>query len=224
MEKQTVNDLADQFISEIGSDSYSQFAKILGLLANGRPVAVDEVAKELDMYPEQAKKFLTSYGAEFDSAGNLLGLGLTLVPTPHQFEVDGHKLYAWCATDTLLFPILLNKTANVQTIDPVTGTKIRLTVSPRAVERVEPSGAVLSFSNYLDATDVRGTFCNIGHWFASRQTGEEYASKHKGVIILTPGEVRGILNVVGEKTTGRPEQKEEPGCGADYESKAPSCH
>jgi alkylmercury lyase len=199
--------LAEQFVSEIGSDSYSQFAKILGLLANGRPVAIDEVAKELDMYPLQAKKFLASYGAEFDSAGNLLGLGLTLVPTPHHFEVDGHKLYAWCATDTLLFPTLLNKTANIETIDPVTETKIRLTVSPRAVEKVEPSGAVLSFSNYLDATDVRGTFCNVGHWFASRQAGEEYASKHKGVVVLTPGEVRDILNAVNEKAKGRPEHK-----------------
>jgi alkylmercury lyase len=223
METHTLNDLAEQFVSEVGSDSYSQFAKILGLLANGRPVAVDEVAKELDMYPEQAKKFLTRYGAEFDSAGNLLGLGLTLVPTPHHFEVDGHQLYAWCATDTLLFPILLNKTANVETIDPVTGTKIRLTVSPRAVERVEPRGAVLSFSNYLDAADVRGTFCNIGHWFASRQAGEEYASKHKGAIILTPEEVRDVLNVVTEKATGRPEQ-EDLRCGAGSESKAPGCH
>jgi alkylmercury lyase len=214
MEKQTLNDLAEQFVSEIGSDSYSRFAKILGLLANGRPVAVDGVAKELDVHREEVKKFLTRYGAEFDSAGNLVGLGLTLVPTPHSFEVDGHKLYAWCATDTLLFPILLNKAANVETTDPVTGTKIRLTVSPRAVDRVEPNGAVLSFSSYLDATDVRGTFCNIGHWFASRKTGEEYASKHKGVVILTPGEVQDVLKVVNEKTNGGPEQNqsEAPGC------------
>jgi alkylmercury lyase len=123
-----------------------------------------------------------------------------------------------------MFTILLNKTADVETTDPVTGTKIRLTVSPRAVESVEPSGAVLSFSNYLEAKDVRGSFCNIGHWFASRQAGEEYASKHKGAIILTPGEVRGILNVVTEKTKGRPEQKGEPACGVDSESKAPGCH
>jgi alkylmercury lyase len=118
---------------------------------------------------------------------------------------------------------LLNKIANVQTTDPINGAKIRLTVSPRAVENVEPNGAVLSFSNYIDATDVRGTFCNIGHWFASRRAGEEYASKHKGVIILTPEEVRDILNAVSEKAKRRPAQKEELANGTDYESKAPGC-
>lgn len=219
METQTLNDLAEQFVSEIGSDTYSQFAKILGLISKGRPVTVDEVAGTLGLNPEQAKKFLTSYGAEFDSKGDLLGLGLTLVPTPHHFEVDGHKLYTWCATDTLLFPLLLNRTAKVETVDPISKAKIRLTVSPDAVDNVQPSGAVLSFSNYLDATDVRGTFCNVGHWFATRRAGEEYASEHKGVVILTPEEVRSILNAVTEKTKGRPEQKEEP----EAESQAPGC-
>lgn len=208
LKDQDLEKLAEQFVSEIGSETYSQFGKILSLLANGQPVAVAKVASELGITRGQAEKFLNEYSGEFDNNGNLVGLGLTQVPTPHHFEVDGHKLYTWCATDTLLFPVLLNKPAKVETSDPVTGTKIRLAVSPEGVESVEPSTAVLSYSNYLDAKDVRGTFCNVGHWFASRETGQEYASKHKGVTVLAPDEVRRVLRAVSEKTSAWADREE----------------
>ena len=220
METKTLNDIAEQFVSEIGSNSYSQFAKVLGLLANGRPVAVAEVANELGLTLSEGKKFLTRYGGEFDSRGDLLGLGLTMVPTVHRIEIDGHNLYAWCSTDTLLFPTLLNKHAKIETADPITREKIRLAVGPEGVENVEPGSAVLSLSNYLDATDIRGTFCNVGHWFASRQTGEEYASKHKGVVILTPEEVRTVLNVVTEKTKLRSNLSEIPARIREHKSES----
>ncbi len=200
LEKGKIQKIAEQFTRELGSSSYSQFSKVLGLLAEGHPSTLENFAAELQISPTQAKEFLTQYGGEFDNKGDLVGLGLTLVPTPHNFEVNGHKMYAWCATDTLWFPALLNKSANVETVDPITGAKIRLTVSPQRVESIEPSTAVLSFSNYLDSKDVRGTFCNVGHWFVSRQTADAYISEHLGVVVLTADEVRRVLEVAFQET------------------------
>ncbi|MCQ4438245.1 organomercurial lyase, partial [Clostridioides difficile] len=46
---------------------------------------------------------------EWDDYGNVVGYGLTLRETPHTFEVDGRRLYTWCAFDTLFFPALIDR-------------------------------------------------------------------------------------------------------------------
>lgn len=33
----------------------------------------------------------------YDEVGNIVGFGLSLVPTAHQFTVNGQTLYTWCA-------------------------------------------------------------------------------------------------------------------------------
>jgi len=50
---------------------------------------------------------------ELDTQGRLIGMGITLNPTPHRFDVEGIHLYTWCALDTLIFPALIGRTANV---------------------------------------------------------------------------------------------------------------
>ncbi|WP_455153162.1 organomercurial lyase [Cupriavidus basilensis] len=41
-------------------------------------------------------------------ATSLVGYGLTLRETRHAFEVDGRRLYTWCAFDTLFraYPVV----------------------------------------------------------------------------------------------------------------------
>jgi hypothetical protein len=34
---------------------------------------------------------------EYDANGNIVGSGLTLVPTAYQVQMNNHRLYAWCA-------------------------------------------------------------------------------------------------------------------------------
>jgi alkylmercury lyase len=92
----------------------------LRLLAHGQPVTADQakhLVAELGIDPEQAHEFLSAW-TETSPSGDIVGLGLTLNPTPHRFTVDGIQLWTWCAGDTLIFPILLNRPAIVESRSP----------------------------------------------------------------------------------------------------------
>ncbi len=150
----------------------------LRLLANGCPVLPDEIAKLLDVSPEKVLSTLQGYGAEFDEEGNVQGFGLTLVPTPHAYEANGRKLYTWCAVDALLLPIMLRHTARIESSDPVTGEKIRVTVSPAGVQKVEPRSAVVSWVNQIDLANIRGSVCHHVHFFGSPESASKWIAKH----------------------------------------------
>ena len=197
-ENQTLTEQIGRLAADLGPDFVPLF-QILKLLAWGRPVEVSEVAGELRMPLKETKAFLTRMGAELDAQGNLVGLGLTSVPTRHAFQVDGHDLYTWCAGDTLLFPLMLGKTANVVSTDPVSGAKIRLTIAPEGVKTMEPSTAVLSWPAHMDVKDIRGTGCNLSNWFASRETAEQYGLDRPGVKILTAEEFREVSRSFEER-------------------------
>ena len=74
------------------------FRPLLKMLAEGDPVPVENIAAETGKPVEEVKQVLqTLPSVELDEQGRVVGYGLTLVPTPHSFEVDGKQLYAWCA-------------------------------------------------------------------------------------------------------------------------------
>ena len=109
-----------------------------------------------------------------------MGFGLTLVPTPHAYEANGRKLYAWCAVDALLFPVMLGHTAQIESRDPVTGEKIQVTVSPDGVQNVEPESAVVSWVNAIDLSNIRGNVCHYVHFFGSSESASKWIARHPG--------------------------------------------
>ena len=76
----------------------------LALLARGKPASPEEVRAALDRFPS----------VDWDEQGRVVGLGLTLQLTPHRLEVEGRTLFAWCALDALLFPVLLRQPASIE--------------------------------------------------------------------------------------------------------------
>lgn len=157
---------------------------LLRLLQHGKPVAPEELASSTGLDVGVAAKFARRLGAEFDDEGNLIGWGLTLVPTPHKYRANGHDLYAWCAADTISFPSILNHTAVIESPDPISGKIVRLTVTPDGIEGLNPSSAVVSWSLESDLDNIRGSFCDLTHYFASRETAAEYVSKRAGLVIV----------------------------------------
>ncbi len=152
--------------------------QMLRLLANGSPVKPSEVATHIQISPDKVTSTLRKFGAEFDKEGNILGLGLTLVTTPHIYNVYGHRLYTWCAADALIFPVILQQTAQIESSDPVTGKKIRIHVTPDRVEKVVPKSAVVSFTKNIDITNIRGTVCNNVNFFSSPETAAVWIAGH----------------------------------------------
>jgi len=109
------------------------------LLADGAPVSVERLAAAGRWSTEQVRGWLRQHeSVEWDEQGCVVGLGLTLRPTSHEFTFDRGAVYGWCASDTLLFPVVLGKPGTIESKCPVTGATIRIDLTPTAVLRVEP--------------------------------------------------------------------------------------
>jgi alkylmercury lyase len=141
---------------------------LLRLLASGNPVEVTTLAATVGRTIEETRAQLAKLpDTEYDDEGRIVGHGLTLRPTRHRFTLDGARLYTWCALDTLIFPLILDREAHVESASPCSGQPIRLTAGPRGVRDVEPATAVMSLVNPDDITEIRSSFCNQVHFFTS---------------------------------------------------------
>lgn len=159
------------------------------LLADGDPVTTDELA-------ERSGAALTTVGARLsawpgvfrDGDGRVIGFwGLALPEMAHRFQAEGGKpLYSWCALDPLLIVPVINRSAKVESKDPVTGSAITMTVTPEGIHDLVPASAVMSFVQPDGPFDqsVIETFCNYVHNFASLESGQRWASTHEGIVLL----------------------------------------
>jgi alkylmercury lyase len=151
------------------------------LLAEGEPVALERLAVAAGARLEDVTTALEAQAsAERDDHGRLVGLALTLRPTSHRFTVDGRTLYAWCATDTLMFPVVLGRPATVESTCSQTRQPIRIDVTPNAVERLDPPEAVMSAGRPTGTlADVRASTCSHGHFFSSAAAAHQWAREHR---------------------------------------------
>jgi len=139
---------------------------------------------------EQVRRALNRHpSVEWDDQGRLVGFGLTLRPTPHKFTFEGRSVYGWCASDALTFPVLLDKSGTVESVCPVTRTRIRIEVTPDGVRSVDPPDAVVSeVRPDHPVEDVRTEICHLGHFFSSRAAAAAWLEANP----------EGMLNTVGE--------------------------
>lgn len=157
------------------------------LLARGAPVTTAELAAAAGVALADLANAPAAKDIEYDDQHRIVGWGLTLVPTPHAFIVDGHCLYTWCAADTLLFPAIIGSRAHVESCCPATDVAIRLTVDPRdGVSDLSPADAVISIpaSDELDAGRVRASCCNPGRFFASAEAAADWRAQYPTGTVL----------------------------------------
>lgn len=161
------------------------FVVLLNELAKGRPVSPTTLALALDWPAEKVAAVLEqARGTEYDDDGSIVGYGLTLRETAHAVEIDGRRLYTWCALDALMLPALIGQTAHVFSRCAATGTPISLTVTPDEIRDVEPADMAVSLVFPEAAADIRLTFCCHVHFFASLAVGHDWAAKDAGSQIV----------------------------------------
>ena len=163
---------------------------LLRLLAEGSPIPPARIAAELSISPDELASALEqSTAVELDKDGNVTAaFGLTLSPTPHRFQANGHEFYTWCALDTLYIPGVIGQTARVESTCPVTGTKIRLTVTPDGIEALEPPEAIMVIAipeTPQACHGIRESFCNHVHFLGSREAASEWSAKNQKTIVLS---------------------------------------
>ncbi|ATA57906.1 alkylmercury lyase [Variovorax boronicumulans] len=160
------------------------FSTLLRELAKGSPVPVRVLAEASGRSLDQVDAVLRrAPDIEYDPAGNIVGYGITLRQTLHAFEVEGRELFTWCALDTLMFPAIIGKAAQVRSLCPETGMPVSLTVAPHDLCVVEPADAAVSFA--VPQAGIRQSFCCQVHFFASRADGDRWALRHPEVEVVS---------------------------------------
>jgi len=183
---------------DYGPDLSRLLLRMMRQLAQGHPLPkdqVDRIVADGGITREDAYRFLPEV-AERDADENVFGImGLSLNDTRHRFYVNGTRMSAWCAEDTLFLPTVLDRTATIESKSPVSGKKIRLTVSPQEVEEVDPAGAVVSIvivdpddANMSSVEAIWGTFCHHTFFFASREEAKRWAAGRDDIEILSVDE------------------------------------
>lgn len=183
--KYNLNELADEMIAllEGGSDKWIGLIKLQKLLLEGKPVSPDSIAAKLHLTEKEVADLIE--GAELDQEGKIVGYGLSIVPTPHSYQIDGRQFYVWCAFDAIMFPFLHQNIVKIESLDPISGEKIRLTSTPEGVQNVNPVTTVVSYVSGISSPEnIRSKFCNLTHFFTSEVTASEYVAKHPGLVIV----------------------------------------
>lgn len=160
--------------------------EVVRLLAGGEPVTVAELSAATGLSVAELERQPVWPDVERDDQGRIVGWGLTLKPTVHSIVVDGRQLYAWCAGDTLLVPILLGRPARAESPCAATDTPIRFTVDPSVgVMDLEPATAVIAYPPIDQIRAVRDDFCTPHRFFANADATGDWAGRHSGGTVLS---------------------------------------
>jgi alkylmercury lyase len=176
------------------------FDQLVQLSVRGHPGASELFARRLHRDLDEVLATLRAHPElEYDAHGNIVGSGLTFRPTAHQFQVKQQILFAWCAFDTLTYPVELHMSAHITSWCPVTGRSILLSVTSEQVRALDPPGAVVSLVAHETAEcchDVREGVCNYGHFFVSREVATQWQAAHSQALILSVKEAYQVGKLV----------------------------
>jgi alkylmercury lyase len=182
-------------------ESRDQIPGIFGtvkLLSQGRPLSPERIAAELQLTPDEVAALFQM--GEKDQDGNLVGFGVSLVPTRHSYRFKGRQLYAWCAGDAIMFSIFLKSDAVIESPDPISGDMVRLIATPAGVQQLEPGTAVVAQPSATESLEnVRAWFCDLTNFFTSVETASQYVSQHPGLVIIPVAEVFQVWNRVYDR-------------------------
>ena len=179
-------EIADRLMPANRPGFAALFVALLQELAKGCPVSPGTLACALRWPVERVTALLErAADTEYDDEGNIVGYGLTLRETAHALEIDGQRLYTWCALDTLIFPVVLGRAAQVVSHCAGTGAAIVLRITPDAIAKSEPPDPVLSLIVPSTSGDIRHSFCCHVHFFASTFVADGWISRHVGTEIAS---------------------------------------
>jgi alkylmercury lyase len=169
------------------------------LLARGIEASPEEIAVASGKSPEEVRAALERFpSAEWNEQGRVLGLGLTLRLTPHRLELEGRTLFAWCALDALLFPVLLGRPASIESPCRGTGEPVHIEVTPAGIEAVDPPSAVVSIVAARDLANIRSVGCNNTHFFRSPEASSRWFERHPEATILPADDAFRLGRLIAE--------------------------
>ena len=201
MQHLSLETLAEHLAEQSRCEHEELCRPILHQVTRGKPLALATLAASLQVSPKELERRLAQFpDLEYDQAGNIAGLGVTLVPTSHRLQVRGQRLFTWCAFDTLLFPPSLHMEAQVESTCPVTGQPILFVATPEGVIRdLSPASSVMSLVVPAQRADcTRATFCQQSLFFQSEQAAAAFLADHPEALLLSVEEAAYLGRLVAQ--------------------------
>ena len=201
MNKAKLTDLVATIADRLCGEHEHVCVTLIRQLASGHPVSSTDLAARLAMDEPAVDAVLQQMSdVDYDGAGNVVGFGLSLVPTAHQFTIDGQTLYTWCALDTFLYTALLGQPSQVVSHCPITARPIMLAMTPTSISALTPASSVISLviPDGSIADCRRSAFCNHGHFFATAEAGATWLDDHPNGIILPIADAHRVGRLLAE--------------------------
>lgn len=170
-------------------------------LAEGRPVPAEELAAATGRSTEEMVAIIDGAPElEVDRKHRVLGMAITLLPTPHRIQLPGrsHALYAWCVPDALGSAQVLDERLQVTSTCPATGRSVVLDVGPEGIRAADPATAVMSWVTHFDPDDARASACGHMNLFVSQEAAVEFQAGYPHVTNVPIEEVSDFLAPVFE--------------------------
>ena len=194
--------IAERLSEQLRCEQEDLCRPIIQQVTRGKPVAPDALRASLRLRQNELEQRLAKLppDIEFDRAGNIVGLGVTLVPTSHQVQMGDKLLYTWCAFDTVLFPPSLHIEAQVHSSCPVTGQPISFVATPEGtILDLFPAGSVMSLIVPAERGDcTRATFCQQSLLFESEQAASTFLADHPEAMLLSVEEAAYVGRLVAQ--------------------------
>lgn len=170
------------------------------IVETGQPLSLIHLAERSRMSQEKLATHLARISdTEFDEQGNIVGWGITLLPTRHQFRLKELPLFTWCAFDTVLFPSLLQVEAHVQSICEATDQPITFVATPEGIADLLPVTSVLSLILPAERCEcVRSTFCEQSLFFQSEEAASPWMALHPDAVLLSVEEAAVLGHMVAK--------------------------
>ena len=188
MTETEMTDLAAAVAERLCGTNERVCVTLIRQLAAGQPVSAACLAADSNLEEPAVVAVLQQMSdVAYDDAGNVVGFGLSLIPTAHHFSVNSRTLYTWCALDTFLYTALLDQPSRVFSRCPITAQPIRLAMTPNGITEASPTSSVISLvvPDESIADCRRSAFCNYGHFFATADAGTAWLNGHPNGIILS---------------------------------------
>ena len=165
-------------------------------LSSGEPVSRLGLSQALNSPLHEVDELLAHPSLQCltysDKEGHIIGFGgLAVRPMPHRFNLNGRRLYTWCAWDSLFIPVILREVAEVESPPPGGSGLVRLRVGRDGIERVDPEDAVMSFllptaaTFRADALKAMANFCHYIFFFPDRKSAMAWTAHHPDTKVIS---------------------------------------
>jgi len=202
MQHPSLETIAERLSEQSRCEQEDLCRPILQQITRGEAVAPATLQASLKVSQNELEHRLAKLppDVEFDQAGNIVGLGATLVPTSHRVQMGDKLLYTWCAFDTVLFPPSLHIEAQVHSSCPVTGQPISFVATPEGtILDLFPAGSVMSLIVPAERGDcTRTTFCQQSLFFQSEQAAATFLAEHPEALLLSVEEAASLGRLVAQ--------------------------